>query len=301
MAGKIQPRRDYGVKMKIIENKNFPCERDLYGAENVCLKNCTFDGVEDGESALKEATNVRLENCYMNLRYPLWHDNCVELFGVTLTDKCRAALWYTSNVNIENSNMLGIKALRECHNVNIKNTKVVSPEFGWKSHNIDVSDSELESEYLFFLASDLKINNIKFKGKYSFQYVENAIIENSFLDTKDAFWHTKNVTVKNCVVKGEYLAWYAENLTFINCKIIGTQPLCYCKGLTLIDCETKFADFSFEYSDVNAIVNGDILSVKNPRSGKIVADGITELFYTADSKYKCECEICIRSEKGGKA
>ena len=44
--------------MNLIENKNFPCERDLYGADGVHLKNCTFQGVEDGESALKEAKNV---------------------------------------------------------------------------------------------------------------------------------------------------------------------------------------------------------------------------------------------------
>lgn len=53
--------------MKVIENKNFPNERDLYGLNNIYLKNCCFDGVEDGESALKEAHNIKLESCYMNL------------------------------------------------------------------------------------------------------------------------------------------------------------------------------------------------------------------------------------------
>jgi len=47
--------------MKVIENKNFPKERDLYGVENVLIKNCSFDGEEDGESALKEARDVKLE------------------------------------------------------------------------------------------------------------------------------------------------------------------------------------------------------------------------------------------------
>ena len=58
--------------MKIIEGKNFPYERDLYGVSDARIVNCTFDGIEDGESALKEARNVSLESCYMNLRYPLW-------------------------------------------------------------------------------------------------------------------------------------------------------------------------------------------------------------------------------------
>ena len=135
------------------------------------------------------------------------------------------------------------------------------------------------------------MSEVNFKGKYSFQYVENATIENSVLDTKDAFWHCKNITVKNCVVKGEYLGWYSENLTFIDCKIIGTQPLCYCKNLTLIRCEMENTDLSFEYSEVNADIKGRILSVKNPKSGRITADAVSEIILTDDSKVHCECEI----------
>ncbi len=279
--------------MKIIRNKNFPSERALYAVENVQLINCSFDGEEDGESALKEAVDVKLENCFMNLRYPLWHDNGVELKSVTMTDKCRAALWYTSGVKINDSKLLGIKALRECADVSIENCETVSPEFGWKSRGVKIKDSSITSEYLFLMAADIRLEGVNFKGKYSFQYVENAVIENCNLDTKDAFWHAKNVTVKNSVVKGEYLGWYAENLTFINCKIIGTQPLCYCKNLKLIDCETEGCDFSFEYSQVEAKIKGGIVSVKNPLSGSIVADSIGEIIYTEDSKVKCDCHIKV--------
>ena len=275
----------------LIENKVFPNERDLYGVKDVELVNCKFDGVEDGESALKEATNVSLKSCFMNLRYPLWHDNGVTLDDVTMTDKCRAALWYTNNLKVVNSNLLGIKALRECNFIDIKNTKIESPEFGWKSHNINLENDDITSEYVFLLASNINMKNTKFKGKYSFQYAHDVVIEDCYLDTKDAFWHTKNVTVKNSVVKGEYLAWYSDGLTLINCKIIGTQPLCYCTNLKLIDCEMVDTDFSFEYSDVDATVKGEILSVKNPRSGKIVCGKINELIYTDDSKYECKCQI----------
>lgn len=277
--------------MKLIENKTFPYERDLYGATNVRIVNCQFDGVEDGESALKEARDVTLEGCYMNLRYPLWHDVGVTLTDVTMTVNCRAALWYTHNVSITKSNLLGIKALRECTHIDVNSSKIVSPEFGWRSHYVTLTDCDVESEYLFLMASNVTLSNVRFKGKYSFQYVENVTIENSVLDTKDAFWHAKNVTVKNSVVKGEYLAWYSQNITFVNCTIIGTQPLCYCQGLTLVDCVMQDTDLSFEYSDVNATVKGNIVSVKNPRSGSITADSIGELIYTDDSKYPCNCKV----------
>lgn len=284
--------------MKLIENKVFPNERDLYGVTDARIVNCKFDGAEDGESALKEARNVSVEGCYMNLRYPLWHDKQAYLFDVTMTENCRAALWYTDDVVIRKSRLLGIKALRECNRIDIQDTKIVSPEFGWKSHNVNVVDCQMESEYLFLMATNVTLENVEFKGKYSFQYVENVTIKNSVLDTKDAFWHAKNVTVVDSVVKGEYLAWYSQNVTFINCKIIGTQPLCYCQGLQLVDCQMEDTDLSFEYSDVQATVKGRIVSVKNPRSGHIVADEIGELVYTDDSKYPCDCKVdCLKIDK----
>ena len=282
--------------MKRIENQVFPMERALYGERNVILCNCSFDGAEDGESALKESKNVTLENCYMNLRYPLWHDENVVMRGCTMTDKCRAALWYTRGVDIANSMLGGVKALRECADIRIADTKVVSPEFGWRSRGISVRNSEIEGEYPFLMAADLSLDSVRLKGKYSFQYTENVEISDSVFDTKDAFWHAKNVTVRDTVIKGEYLAWYSEGLTLVNCEIAGTQPFCYCKGLKLIDCVMKDADFSFEYSEVEADVKGEILSVKNPRAGRITADSYGEIILTADSVYPCACTITDRKK-----
>lgn len=282
--------------MQIIENENFPQERALYGVNEVELNHCTFQGEEDGESALKEARNISLKDCYMALRYPLWHDENVALERVEMTSTCRAALWYSNRIAVRDSKLHGIKALRECSDIELINTSVISPEFGWRSHRIVGKDVSVEGEYGFFEASHVHLTNLTFKGKYSFQYVHDLVIEDSNLDTKDAFWHTKNVLVKNSVIKGEYLAWYAENITFDNCTIIGTQPLCYCKGLTLKNCKMIDCDLSFEYSDVDADVIGEITSVKNPKSGKIVADNYGEIILTEDSKVKCEAQIITRGQ-----
>ena len=85
--------------MKQYINKNFPFERDLYGCDDIELIDCSFSGKEDGESALKECNNIILNNCYMDLRYPLWHDNKVILNNVHMTENCRASLWYSNDKN----------------------------------------------------------------------------------------------------------------------------------------------------------------------------------------------------------
>ena len=261
----------------MIENKTFDLERALYNIQDTVVRACTFAGPADGESVLKETRNVVIDGCTFSLRYPVWHAKKYELRNSKLDEMTRASLWYSDDGLIENTEISGVKALRECRNTVIRNCRIESPEFGWKTTDTKLSDSSIVSEYIFLDASGIEIDNIDFKGKYSFQYVRNLVIRNSNLDTKDAFWHAKNVTVVDSVIKSEYLAWFSEGLTLVRCKITGTQPLCYCKDLKLIDCEMTDCDLSFEYSDVEADIRGHIDSVKNPRSGRICADSIGEI------------------------
>lgn len=271
--------------MKIITNQTFDEERALYGAENLIVKNCAFDGLADGESAFKESRNVQVNHCFFNLRYPFWHDSGLKIENSEMTELCRAALWYSDHVEIHDSKLHGIKALRECSNIKIYGCDIISPEFGWSVHGIEMEDCQAESEYFMMRSDNLVFKNVQFKGKYSFQYIENSIFENCTFDTKDAFWHGKNIVVKNSLIKGEYLAWYSENITFINCKIMGTQPLCYCKNLKLIDCEMIDTDLSFERSEVEATLTAPILSIKNPLSGHIYVPAVGEIIRDiADTK-----------------
>ena len=255
--------------MKIIENQIFDMERALYGSDGLVVKNCSFDGPADGESAFKEGRNIETEHCFFNLRYPFWHDDGLTIRDSEMTELCRAALWYSDHIKIMNTKMHGIKALRECSDVTIENSDIISPEFGWSVRNIRMRHSTAQSEYFMMRSEELYFEDVQFTGKYSFQYIRNAVFENCVFDTKDAFWHSENVTVKNSVVKGEYLAWYSDGLTLVNCKIIGTQPLCYCKNLKLVDCEMVDTDLAFEKSQVEATITTPVDSIKNPLSGQI--------------------------------
>lgn len=277
--------------MKIYLNETHDEERAFYGVTDAKLQGCRFEGPADGESALKETADLEIENCDFLLRYPLWHTDRATVTGCRMTETCRAALWYDNDIVIKNSELGGIKAVRECNNISIENSKINSTEFGWFCKDIKMKDCELISEYPFLHSSELEFEGLKMKGKYSFQYSENVTFRNCELDTKDAFWHSKNVTVYDSVVKGEYLAWYSENLRLVRCKIIGTQPLCYAKGLVIEDCEMIDCDLSFEKSYVHASINGEIMSVKNPAGGVITADAICEIIQEDTTS---ECEIRVR-------
>mgnify|MGYP005787605323 CR=1 FL=1 len=281
--------------MKTIEHQTFDAERALYGSHDLRLKDCAFDGPADGESALKESSNIQIDHVFCNLRYPFWHNHGLKIQNSEMTELCRAALWYSDHIQITDTKLHGIKALRECNDVVMERCDILSPEFGWSVNHIEMHHCTAQSEYFMMRSENLQFSDVQFQGKYSFQYIKNAVFENCVFDTKDAFWHAKNVTVKNSVVKGEYLAWYSDGLTLENCKIIGTQPFCYCKNLKLIHCEMLDTDLCFEKSEVDATITTPVISIKNPLSGRILVPAVEEVIRDDEN---AKGEIIIQSPNG---
>ena len=279
---------------KIIKGERHDEERAFYGSRGIILEDCAFDGEADGESALKESENVIVRKTYCNLRYPFWHDSGLFIDNCKMTDKCRAAVWYSRDVLIKNTEMHGIKAVRECKNVSISSCDIISPEFGWFVDGLKIADSGIQGEYLLMRSRNIDFENVILNGKYSFQYNEEAVFRNCRFNTKDAFWHAKNVTCYDCEIKGEYLAWYSENLRLVNCKIIGTQPFCYCKSLVLENCSIQNGDLAFERSSVRATVNTHIDSIKNPYEGFIIAPSVGEVI---DYDRFKKCRIIINNQE----
>ena len=90
--------------MTTIQNQTFDQERALYGGQDLLVQNCSFDGPADGESAFKECAQIQAEHCFFNLRYPFWHDTGLIVRDSEMTELCRAALWYSRNIEITGIN-----------------------------------------------------------------------------------------------------------------------------------------------------------------------------------------------------
>ncbi len=263
--------------MEIVANKTFDEERALYGLRHVHVLDCTFTGPADGESALKECEDVTAERCVCDLRYPFWHIHGLKIRDCEITENGRAAVWYSDHIEITNSRLHGVKALRECHEVSIKDCDIFSGEFGWFSRYVRMTKCTVKGDYVMFNAHNLECSDIRFLGKYSLQYMHDCVFERCDITSRDAFWHVRNVMVRNCALKGEFLGWYSDHLTLEHCRIISSQPLCYCENLKLIDCEVVDSDLCFEKSDIDAVITTSVDSIKNPRSGKIILPAVDEL------------------------
>ncbi len=127
-------------------------------------------------------------------------------------------------------------------------------------------------------SSNIYVDHLNLIGNYVFDGAKNVEVHDSTFVSKDAFWNCENVTIYDSTINGEYLAWNTKNLTLINCTIESDQGLCYIDHLKMRNCRLLRTDLAFEYcSDIDAEINSNIMSVKNPLSGTIHARSISEV------------------------
>ena len=280
--------------MEKIVGQEFSGERPLYRARDLSLENVK---IHAGESALKETANIHASHCVFEGKYPFWICDGFTIRDCLFTGGARAALWYSRGCRMEDTYVDAPKMFRESEDIVLR--RVQSPtaeETFWSCRGIELEDVSADhADYIFMHCSDVKVRRLRLNGNYSFQWCRNVEIHDSVLNTKDAFWETDHVTVYDSVINGEYLGWHSRSLRLVRCRITGSQPLCYIDGLVLEDCSFgEDAQLAFEYSSVEATVLGAIPSVKNPRTGRIVADSYGEIILDSNIKAPGDCKILTR-------
>ena len=282
--------------MELIQDQYFEGERPLYARQGLRLENVV---IGPGESALKEGADFEAEGCEFKGKYPFWECRNVVIRNCIFRDGARAALWYAKGFKLYDTLVEAPKMFRRIYDVYVENVKFPNAqETFWYCKDAELKNVEFENaDYLFMHTEDVKIDGFKLRGNYSFQFAKDVVIRNADMETKDAFWEAENVTVYDSRINGEYLGWYAKNLRLVNCRIAGTQPLCYCDNLLLENCIfEEDADLAFEYSDVEASILGPLASVKNPRSGRIMADSYGSIILDGNAKAPADCQISTWSE-----
>lgn len=264
------------MKYKVIKKDTYIGERALFSTHDALIDGSIF---KDGESPLKESSNLIIKNVSFEWKYPLWYCHNVSITNTLFSSTARSGIWYTNNIEIIDSVIEAPKTFRRSENIVLKNVKLPNAlETLWNSKNIKLENVNVKGDYLGLNSSDIKIDNLFLDGNYAFDGGKNITINNSTLLSKDSFWNSENVVVKNSKIIGEYLGWNSKNITFIDCVIESHQGLCYMDNVTLINCKLINSDLCFEYcSNINATINSEVESIKNPISGKIQVKKINKL------------------------
>ena len=280
--------------MKTIEKRELMGERALFASHGLKAVDCRFF---DGESPLKESSDLEILRCKFEWKYPLWYSDRVSVTDSYLAVTARSGIWYTNDIVIRNSVIDAPKTFRRCRGVTLDGVSMLNAqETLWNCDGVAVRDVTVRGDYFAMNSSHVEVDGLRISGNYAFDGGSDIVIRNSVLYSKDAFWNCKNVTVIDSVIVGEYLGWNSENVRFINCDIESNQGLCYMDGLVMEGCRLARTDLAFEYSSVEVDIRSHIDSVKNPTSGKIVADSIGEIIHDSAAVDVTRAEITVRGK-----
>lgn len=264
--------------MKKFENGTYVGERALFMSKDASFYECTF---KDGESPLKESSNLDISHSHFEWKYPLWYCKDVVVKDSNFLETARSGIWYTHNIYMERCDISAPKTFRRASHIHIKDSKIPNAqETLWGCDEVVLENVYVKGDYLGLNATNVTIDKLHLDGNYCFDGGKNITIKNSVLNSKDSFWNSENVLIENCEIDGEYIAWNSKNLVLKNCRIKSLQGFCYIKGLKLINCELIDCNLIFEYcEDIDIDVATEIDSVKNPISGVIKSKGIKELIF----------------------
>ena len=275
--------------MKKIGQERLTGERALFAARDCEIEETIFD---DGESPLKESRNISLRACMFKWKYPLWYAKEIDVRDSTWFDMARAGVWYSERVQVTDCAIEAPKNFRRCHDLTLRHVSFANAaETLWECDGVTLSDVTAKGDYFAMNSRNMTADNLTLYGNYSFDGCRNLTVRNSRLLSKDAFWNCEDVRAENCFISGEYLGWNTKRLTLVDCTVESLQGLCYVEDLVLRNCRLLNTTLAFEYSTVDAEIVGRVDSVKNPTSGRIVADEIGELILESERIDPAKTEI----------
>ncbi len=281
--------------MELIKNKQFGGERPLFGIRDTRLEGVT---ITEGESGIKCCANIEADGCRFIGKYPWWHVDGSVITNCYFEVGSRSAIWYSKDMTMRDTVIDAPKLFREMENVELENVQFKdADETFWRIKNLRAKNITLrEGTYPFMFCENVYVEDLDCESKYIFQYCKNVEVHRAKITTKDSFWECENVTVYDSELNGEYLGWHSKNLKLVRCHITGEQPLCYVEQLVLEDCTFgEDCDRMFEDSDVQATIQGGVTNIKNPRTGKVVADFVGSVTIDEHIKKPADCKIIVRS------
>lgn len=282
--------------MELIKGKEFGGERPLFGIHDTRLEDVT---ITEGESGIKKCHNIEADHCRFIGKYPWWHVDHSVITNCYFETGSRSAIWYSNDMVMSDTIIDAPKLFREMNGLKLVNVQINdADETFWKVDYLTLRNVKLhDGTYPFMFCNHVDVDGLESDSKYVFQYVKDAVIRNAKITTKDSFWETENVTVYDSELNGEFLGWHSKNLKLVNCHITGEQPLCYCQNLVLENCTFGAdCDRMFEETTLVADIRGAVTNIKNPTSGRIVADAIGSVTIDEHVLQPNNCEIIVRNK-----
>ena len=77
--------------MKELHQEKLTGERALFKSSNIAVYDSIF---EDGESPVKECSDIEIYNSMFKWKYPIWYSKNITIKNSTWFEMARAGVWY---------------------------------------------------------------------------------------------------------------------------------------------------------------------------------------------------------------
>ncbi len=116
----------------------------------------------------------------------------------------------------------------------------------------------------------------------------NTKVLNSEIDSREFGWKCNNIEMNNTSIISEYIFLDSKNVKLDNVKFQGKYSFQYMENLEISNSvlDTKVA----------ADIKGNVISIKNPKSGTITVDSVGEII-TEDPVMECNGKVIIRNKE----
>ena len=104
--------------MKLIKDTEFGGERPLFASRDLRLENVI---IREGESAIKECSNIEALDCRFEGNYPFWHVHGFRIERCYFDIGGRSALWYSDHLLMRDTVIDAPKMFREMSVLDLEN------------------------------------------------------------------------------------------------------------------------------------------------------------------------------------
>ena len=132
-------------KVKKIQNGYYTGERPLFHGEHLEIGDTIFG---EGESPLKESSDITLKNSMFQWKYPLWYSKNVVAQDCTWAEMARAGVWYTDNLQVKNALIEAPKNFRRCKELTLEHVFLPhAEETLWNCQKVTMKDCLLYTSF----------------------------------------------------------------------------------------------------------------------------------------------------------
>ena len=127
--------------MQLIKDTQFGGERPLFASHGLHIDNVT---INEGESAIKECSDILATNCRFIGNYPFWHVHGFTIRNCYFAPGGRSALWYSDHLTMEDTVVDAPKMFREMQELSLENvTMNDADEVFWRCSGISARNLTL--------------------------------------------------------------------------------------------------------------------------------------------------------------